>query len=258
MDQEQVFCGAKKVLIEEKKYFVQNIFSNVCENYNLMNDVMSLGIHHLWKKKFVSLMNQFLIYKKNALILDVASGTGDIAINFLKHNKKHKIILSDINDAMLGKAKDRMIDLNLLEYTDFCIADAANLPFDDNFIDLYTISFGIRNVANLKMALDEAHRVLKPSGYFLCMEFSPNYEEDQCFSKVYNFYLKKIIPLIGEKIAQNREAYQYLVDSINSFPNKETFSDIIRSANFKNVRYISLNFGLVVIHIGQKVHVNEL
>ena len=258
MNQEKVFCGARKVSIEEKKSFVQDIFSDVYENYNLMNDVMSFGMHHLWKAKFVSLMNQFLIYKKDALILDVASGTGDIAINFLKHNKEHKIILSDINEEMLLRAKDRVIDLNLFKYTDFCIADAANLPFDDNFVDLYTISFGIRNVANLKVALEEAYRVLKPFGYFVCMEFSPIHEDGRCFSKLYSIYSKKIIPLIGDKIAKNKEAYQYLVDSINSFSNKEIFSDMIIGTNFRNVRYISLNFGLVIIHIGQKVPSVEL
>ncbi len=257
MNQEEVFCGSKKVSIEGKKSFVQDVFSGVYENYNIMNDVMSFGIHRLWKEKFVTLMNQFLIYKKNALILDVASGTGDIAINFLKQNKEYKIILSDINEDMLSKAKDRVIDLNLFEYTDFLVSDAANLSIDDSSIDLYTISFGIRNVADLKAALSEAYRVLKSGGYFLCMEFSPTYRENKCFAKFYDLYSEKVIPFFGEKIAKNREAYQYLSDSIKSFPDRDSFSEMIRNANFQNVRTISLNFGLVIIHIGQKIEQSD-
>ncbi len=249
---DEVFCGSKKVSEDEKTQIVKSIFSDVKHKYDLMNNLMSFGMHHLWKKQFVGLMRKCLLYKENSMILDVASGTGDIAIKFLKKNPNHRAILSDINIDMLSIAYQRLIDENLFKKT-FCVAnDSCNLSFKDNKFDLYTVSFGIRNFSNIKKALSEAYRVLKPYCYFMCMEFSP-IEKKGFFSSAYNFYSNNIIPKIGEKIAGNKDAYQYLIESINTFPTKNDFKKMIIDVGFKNVQFFELNFGLVAIHIGQKI-----
>ena len=251
-EEKKVFCGSEQVSEEEKKSVVNNIFSNVHEKYDLMNNLMSFGMHHLWKRKFIDLMKRCLIYKNDGIILDVASGTGDIAIKFLKQSPQYKVFLSDINPQMLSIAYQKLIDENLFKKT-FCVVnDSAKLPFADESFNLYTVSFGIRNFSNIECALKEAYRVLKPYCYFMCMEFSP-IEKNGLFSSAYNFYANKIIPKIGEKIAQNKAAYQYLIDSINTFPAKNNFKKMIENAGFKNVQYFELNFGLVCIHIGQKI-----
>ncbi len=251
-EEKKVFCGSEIVSAQEKKSVVNNIFSNVHEKYDLMNNLMSLGMHHIWKRKFIDLMRRCLIYKNDGMILDVASGTGDIAIKFLKQNPNYKVVLSDINSQMISIAHQKLIDENLFKNT-FCVVnDSAKLPFANDIFSLYTVSFGIRNFSNIEGALQEAFRVLKPYCYFMCMEFSP-IEKNGLFSSAYNFYANKIIPKIGEKIANNKDAYQYLIDSINTFPNKKNFKQMIENAGFKNVQYFELNLGLVCIHIGQKI-----
>ena len=251
-EEKKVFCGSEIVSAQEKKSVVNNIFSNVHEKYDLMNNLMSLSMHHIWKRKFIDLMRRCLIYKNDGMILDVASGTGDIAIKFLKQNPNYKVVLSDINSQMISIAHQKLIDENLFKNT-FCVVnDSAKLPFANDIFSLYTVSFGIRNFSNIEGALQEAFRVLKPYCYFMCMEFSP-IEKNGLFSSAYNFYANKIIPKIGEKIANNKDAYQYLIDSINTFPNKKNFKQMIENAGFKNVQYFELNLGLVCIHIGQKI-----
>ena len=218
-DENKVFYGNHKVTQEEKKIAINEIFTGVSHKYDLMNNLMSFGMHNLWKRKFIDLMRRCLVYKENEILLDVASGTGDIAIKFLKKNSKCRMILSDINKDMLLIAKERLIDENLFKSTYCIVNDAAKLPFSDNLFALYTVSFGIRNFSNIELALQEAFRVLKSYCYFLCMEFSP-LEKNGVFSSLYDFYSNSIIPKIGEKIAHNKDAYQYLTDSIKTFPKK--------------------------------------
>lgn len=248
---EETFCGHKKVSFEEKKTFVNKIFSNVSGNYDLMNNVMSFGLHHLWKNKFVSLMNKCLIYKKEALILDLASGSGDIALKFLKQNNDHHVIFSDINKDMLDLAQQKIFDNNLFQSASYLITDAAHLPIEDNSLDLVTISFGMRNVAEMEECLREIYRTLKPYSYFLCMEFSPI--EGVIKQNLYNLYARTFIPFVGKHIAHDEAAYQYLVESIETFPRKENFKQMIEEAGLQNVKYYELNFGNVAIHMGQKI-----
>jgi demethylmenaquinone methyltransferase/2-methoxy-6-polyprenyl-1,4-benzoquinol methylase len=254
VNEEKVFCGDKKVSMTEKFSLVNKIFSSVHKNYDLMNNLMSFGLHHLWKEKFVSMMNQCLMFKEKALILDVASGTGDIALKFLsQRNCKHQIIVSDVNEDMLSIARAKLVDNNLFQNAEFIIIDATDVCLKDSSIDLYTISFGIRNVNNLQKALEEAYRVLKSNSYFLCMEFSPVDNSNTIFSKLYNIYSNNMIPLFGKFIAKDEKAYRYLIESIKTFPKKEEFKQLIENVGFKNIRYIELNCGLVTIHLGQKI-----
>ena len=253
MEKEKVFCGNKKVFEEEKILFISKTFSSVHKNYDLMNNIMSFGLHHVWKNKFISLMNQALIFKQNSLILDLASGTGDIAVKFLSQkNDNHSIIISDFNEDMLSLARSKIIDKNLYKKSKFMIIDATNIPLENYSVDLCTISFGIRNVSNLKKALEETYRVLKINSTFLCMEFSPIKQNQDCFSKVYDFYSRKIIPFFGKIIAKDEESYQYLVDSIDTFSTKEDFKKMLEDVGFNEIKYFSMNGGTVAIHIGKK------
>lgn len=229
-----------------KKNLVNNIFLDIASKYDLMNDVMSLGIHRFWKDKFCS-----QIPNLNSNILDVAGGSGDISFRIMKRallqNKKPNIITSDINQNMLQIARDRAIDNNILEGINFICCDAENLPFADNSFDYYLIAFGIRNVSNIEKALKEASRVLKTGGKFLCLEFSK--VQNTYLAKLYEAY-STIIPKIGALITSNEGAYQYLVDSIKLFPDQEEFRIMLNQVGFHKVTYENLNNGIVSIHSG--------
>ena len=254
-NKEKVFCGAQKVDKQEKESFVNNIFSSVHSKYDLMNDLMSFGMHRCWKSKFIDLMKRALIYKPDAKIIDVGSGSGDIGIKFLKtidrNLSKPHVTLTDINQDMLCIARKRIINENLFKFCDVKIADASELPFEDCQFDLYTISFAIRNVADMPKALNEAFRVLKTNGQFICMEFSP-IKQDGIKKQIYNIYTKKIIPIIGAKVTGDKAAYEYLADSIDTFPCKQDFKEMIERAGFENLRTYELNLGSVVIYTGIK------
>lgn len=242
--------GFEKVTSEEKRLRVDGIFSDVANNYDLMNDLMSAGVHRLWKDEFCRMVPNL-----NSTILDVAGGTGDISFrlkaNGKKQNRDPKIIVCDINYEMLKICKDRAIDNNILTNFDLIVGDAENLPFPDNSFDYYTIAFGIRNVINIDNALKEAYRVLKPTGKFLCLEFS---KVDNDFVRpLYNFYSFSLIPKIGNFIAKNEGAYKYLAESINLFPNQEDFKTMIQHAGFSDVNYKNLTFGIASIHYGFKI-----
>lgn len=188
-------------------------------------------------------------------IIDVAGGTGDIAFRILKkaksENIKAKIEISDINHEMLEVGKERAIDLNLFNKLNFTQCDGENLAFNDNSFDFYTISFGIRNFTNIDKGVKEAYRVLKKGGKFICLEFSQ--VNNKILQQIYDLYSFNVIPKIGEIILNDRDSYQYLVESIRKFPSQEKFKNIIEKAGFKNVHYKSLTFGTVAIHIGQKL-----
>lgn len=248
-EEEKTNFGFEKVSYANKKNLVQDIFSSVADKYDLMNDLMSLGVHRIWKDEFVR-----KIPNLQSNILDVASGTGDIAFRIMKRAKMlgmlPSITLSDINQDMLQVARSRAIDNNLLQGLTYICADAEKLPFADNSFDYYTIAFGIRNVPRIEAALQEAYRVLKPMGKFLCLEFSKI--EYEFLKPLYDFYSFNIIPKIGQIVTDNKAAYQYLVESINLFPQQEVFKNMILEAGFNRVEYKNLTFGAAAIHSGYK------
>jgi len=241
--------GFAKVTPEQKRFLVDNVFTDVATKYDLMNDLMSFGVHRIWKSEFCG-----LIPNLNSKIIDVASGTGDISFRIhnlaKKQNKSPNIVACDINADMLEIGRDRAINRNILDNLDFVVADAENLPFHDNSFDYYTIAFGIRNVINVANALKEAHRVLKPTGKFLCLEFSK--VQDPFMKPLYDFYSFNMIPNIGRYVANNKSAYQYLAESISLFPDQEDFKTMIMDAGFQDVAYQNLTLGVASIHYGFK------
>ncbi|MCP5369828.1 MAG: bifunctional demethylmenaquinone methyltransferase/2-methoxy-6-polyprenyl-1,4-benzoquinol methylase UbiE [Rickettsiaceae bacterium] len=242
--------GFKKVTSGQKRTLVDNVFGSVAGKYNLMNDIMSFGIHRLWKKEFCD-----MILNYNADIIDVAGGTGDIAFKIKKNAKQlgqqPRITVTDINPEMLKICQQEAINRNILNNFDIVVADAENLPFPDKSFDYYTIAFGIRNVINIKNVLKEAYRVLKPNGQFLCLEFSK--VTNQLAAPLYQFYSFNILPKIGKYVTDNEAAYQYLVESIELFPNQEEFKVMIEQQNFQAVGYKNLTFGVAAIHYGTKI-----
>ena len=223
---------------------VSQVFEDVFDKYDLMNDLMSLGIHRLWKKKFISWLNP----QKNTKLIDVASGTGDIAKLYLdKINYKGYAYCVDENKGMLNLSKKKLKSKNNIEWF---YNNAEKLPFKNNYFDYYTISFGIRNVNNINNALKEAYRVLKPGGRFLCLEFSK--VENEILNKFYKIY-SKTIPHIGKIIVGKTDPYEYLVNSIEKFHSQEKFFKLIEKQNFTNISYRNLSAGIVAIHSAWKI-----
>jgi len=223
---------------------VTRVFQEVFTKYDLMNDLMSLGIHRLWKKNFINWLNP----QKNTTLIDVASGTGDIAKLYLeKINYKGYVYCVDANKGMLGLNKKKFKANTNVKW--FC-SNAEKLPFKSNYFDYYTISFGIRNVNNIKNTLKEAYRVIKPGGRFLCLEFSK--VRNEILNKFYKTYSKSI-PKIGKFVLGKSEPYEYLVNSIEEFYSQEEFFKLIKEQNFNNVSFRNLNGGIVAIHSGWKI-----
>jgi len=237
--------GYEEIPREEKVSRVRDIFARVAGSYDLMNDLMSGGLHRWWKYEFLNQLSPSPIMH----LLDLAGGTGDIAFSFLKRGGA-KVTIADINEAMLEEGRKRAIDSNLLT-PEFVCANAESLPFEANSFEACTIAFGIRNVTDIPKALNEIHRVLKPGGHFLCLEFSQ--VKSDLLRPLYDFYSFNIIPRIGEAVAGDRASYQYLVESIRRFPNQENFKSMIESAGFKHVSYRNLSGGIVAIHSGWKI-----
>lgn len=242
---EKVNFGNKKVDYQEKQNLVGEVFSSVARKYDLMNDVMSFGIHRLWKSKFISYLT------KNKKLLDVASGTGDIAKLYYNKSNEPDITLCDINQDMLDVGRAKLINQNIFKGLKFVCANAEKLPFNDFEFDYYTITFGIRNVTNIEAVLKEAHRVLRPGGRFLCMEFAK--VNSQSVAKFYDFYLEKIIPNMGQLIACDKSSYQYLAESIKLFPGQEEFKEMMEKSGFKLCKYENLTFGVAAIYSGYKI-----
>ena len=236
--------GYTKVNPKEKTKLVQNVFSEVAKNYDLMNDLMSFGSHRLWKKKFVEIINP----KKDEVIIDVGSGTGDIAINILKTKFNGELHLLDLNPQMLNIGKST-IRKNKNVY--FHQGNAEDLKFKKNTFDKYTIAFCLRNITNIEKSIEEALRVLKPGGIYFCLEFSsPN---SILTSQLYKKYRTRTLPWIGKLITRNKKAYKYLSESIDLFPNQEKLKYIIEKIGFSSVSYINLFDGVVAIHKGYKI-----
>ena len=223
---------------------VTKVFQDVFDKYDLMNDLMSLGIHRIWKKEFINLLNP----QKNTNLIDVASGTGDIARLYLnKVSFQGNVCCVDENKGMLNLNKKKINKKNNIKW--FC-NNAEKLPFKKDFFDYYTISFGIRNVNNINNALKEAYRVLKPGGRFLCLEFSK--VRNEILSKFYKTYSKSI-PQIGKIIVGKSEPYEYLINSIEEFFSQDEFVKKIEKQNFENVTYKNLTGGIVAIHSAWKI-----
>ncbi|XP_038978470.1 2-methoxy-6-polyprenyl-1,4-benzoquinol methylase, mitochondrial isoform X2 [Phoenix dactylifera] len=257
--------GFKEVPEEEKSKLVGNVFTSVSSNYDLMNDMMSAGLHRLWKDRLVSKLHPFPGMKH----LDVAGGTGDVAFRVLESinsvsrramqhglaetEEETQIYICDINPNMLNVGKKRAIERGLGE--NHCLhwieGDAEALSFDDGSMDGYTIAFGIRNVTRIEKALAEAYRVLKRGGRFLCLELS--HVELPIFKQLYDYYSFSVIPAMGELVAGDRESYKYLVESIRRFPNQEAFARMIVDTGFQKVEYENLVGGVVAIHSGLKL-----
>ena len=220
------------------------VFEDVFEKYDLMNDLMSLGIHRLWKKTFINWLNP----QENTKLIDVASGTGDIAKLFLEYIKyKGNVYCVDENKGMLEINKKKLKNRNSVKW--YC-NNAEKLPFKDNEFDYYTISFGIRNVSNIDNAFKEAYRVLKPGGRLLCLEFSK--VENEILNTFYKMY-SKTIPVMGKIILKNSKPYEYLINSIDEFYSQEKLLELLNKQNFTNTSYRNLSAGIVAIHSAWKI-----
>lgn len=246
------YFGFEKVgSATEKTSRVREVFKSVAGNYDLMNDLMSGGLHRLWKRRLISLIRP----RPGMVCLDVAGGTGDIA--FLLHDKtkdaqnNSQITVSDINPAMLEVGQQRATDRGLLGKLQWVEGNAESLPFADNSFDLYTIAFGLRNVAQIDKALADAYRILKPGGRFFCLEFSR--PVTSVLRKAYDLYSFNVIPFLGEKVANDRASYQYLVESIRQFPDQKTLTKKMQAAGFKQCGYHNMSAGIVAIHYGTKI-----
>ena len=233
-----------KTYHKNNERLVTKVFRDAFAKYDLMNDLMSFGIHRLWKRNFINWLNP----QKNTKLIDVASGTGDIAKLYLnKINHEGYVCCVDENKEMLNLNKKKFKEKVNVKW--FC-NNAEKLPFENNHFDYYTISFGIRNVNNMNIALKEAYRVLKPGGRFLCLEFSK--VKNEILNKLYKTY-SKLIPQIGKFTVGKSEPYEYLINSIEKFYSQEKFFDQIKKQNFTNVSYRNLSGGIVAIHSAWKV-----
>ena len=229
--------------LQNQKGLVQSVFDRVYDKYDLMNDFMSMGIHRIWKKNLINMMNPSI--KSN--LIDVACGTGDIGKLFLDNTRKNlSITCVDANKSMISEGKEK---LNNYKNIDWKIATAEKLPVQDNTFDFYTISFGLRNTKDINKALSEAYRVLKPGGRFLCLEFSKIQNSNLDF--IYKNY-SKLIPLIANFVVGEKEPYEYLIKSIENFVNQEELISLMKDNNFKKCSYRNLSGGIVSIHSGWK------
>ena len=239
--------GFETVREEDKAGRVQGVFSSVASKYDIMNDVMSGGVHRIWKDA----MMDWLAPRPGQRLLDVAGGTGDISFRFLKRAGSGHSTVLDITESMLVEGRKRSEAESMHDQLDWVVGDAMTLPFPDNTFDVYTISFGIRNVTRPQEALNEAFRVLRPGGRLMVLEFSqlPN----PMMQKAYDAYSFNVIPRMGQIIAGDRDSYQYLVESIRNFPDQETFLGMVRAAGFDNAKYRNLTLGVAALHSGWKL-----
>ncbi|MBM2322001.1 MULTISPECIES: bifunctional demethylmenaquinone methyltransferase/2-methoxy-6-polyprenyl-1,4-benzoquinol methylase UbiE [Marivita] len=246
-NQSTTHFGFQDVPENEKAGRVQGVFSSVASKYDVMNDAMSLGIHRIWKDA----MMDWLAPRPGQKLLDVAGGTGDISFRFLKRAGRGDATVLDLTEPMLVEGRKRAEANAMSDSLDWVVGDAMHLPFENNTFDVYTISFGIRNVTRPQEALNEAFRVLRPGGRLMVLEFSqiPN----ELMQKVYDLYSFNIIPRLGQAIANDRDSYQYLVESIRQFPDQDTFLGMVRQAGFENAKYRNLSMGIACLHSGWKI-----
>ena len=244
--QNSTHFGFKHVNIEEKPLLVRRVFDSVAPKYDLMNDIMSFGMHRLWKNSLISKLKP----NQNKRVIDVGGGTGDIAFKLLEKGCQN-IVVTDVNTKMLEAGRNRAMDKAVIKEIKWIAGNAEQLPFDDLSFDVYTTAFCLRNVTSLEKALKEAFRVLKPGGRFLCLEFS--HVILPSLAKIYEQYSFKLLPLIGQVIANDSAAYQYLAESIRRFPKQNELATLLEGSGLEKITHQNLFQGIVAIHSAWKI-----
>ena len=239
---EKTHFGFKEVDVNEKAEHVGDVFHSVAEEYDLMNDAMSFGMHRLWKEMLIELSE----LSEGSIALDIASGTADIPRLINKKFKSVSMHVTDINASMLALGKDRAINENFFHNCSFALASGESLPYQNQTFDLVTVGFGLRNFTDKERGLKEMRRVLKPNGVLLILEFSK--PTNSFFSKIYDWYSFNIIPKLGSFLANDSESYQYLAESIRMHPDQETLKDMVLDAGFDDCKFYNLVNGVVSIH----------
>lgn len=246
-DENTTHFGFQTVEKNEKESKVASVFHSVAQQYDVMNDLMSFGIHRLWKRFTIDASG----VRPGNKVLDLAGGTGDLTAKFSQLvGREGKVILADINSSMLNVGRDKLRDRGLVQNIEYVQANAQYLPFEDNTFDIITIAFGLRNVTDKDMALRSMYRVLKPGGRLLILEFSK--PEHELVNKAYDFYSFNILPKIGELVAKDGDSYQYLAESIRMHPDQETLKTMMDAAGFEQTSFKNLTGGVVALHKGYK------
>lgn len=239
--------GYKEVLKEDKVKHVADVFDSVAAKYDIMNDLMSGGVHRLWKKLTIESSGA----RAGMKILDIAGGTGDLSLKFSRIiGPTGQVTLADINDSMLKVGRDKLTDKGAIANINFVQANAECLPFADNYFDIITIAFGLRNVTDKDAALRSMQRVLKPGGKLMVLEFSKT--SNPVLSGVYDFYSFNILPKLGQLVAKDGDSYQYLAESIRMHPDQDTLKAMMQDADFVNCKYQNMTGGVVALHTGTK------
>ncbi|MBH2980906.1 bifunctional demethylmenaquinone methyltransferase/2-methoxy-6-polyprenyl-1,4-benzoquinol methylase UbiE [Serratia marcescens] len=245
--QETTDFGFRTVARDEKQAMVADVFHSVAAKYDVMNDLMSFGIHHIWKRFTIDCSG----VRRGQRVLDLAGGTGDLAAKFSRMvGEQGQVVLADINDSMLKMGREKLRDRGIVGNINYVQANAEALPFPDNYFDCITISFGLRNVTDKDKALRSMFRVLKPGGRLLVLEFSKPLLAP--LSKAYDAYSFHVLPKIGELVVKDPDSYRYLAESIRMHPDQETLKGMMGNAGFENVTYFNLTGGIVALHRGFK------
>lgn len=245
-DKHTTHFGYQEVPVEEKAGHVADVFHSVASKYDVMNDLMSLGIHRLWK--WITI-NQSGV-RRGCKVLDIAGGTGDLTRRFSKLvGETGQVVLADINASMLNVGRDRLTDLGVVSNVEFVQANAEMLPFPDHYFDCITIAFGLRNVTDKDKALASIYRVLKPGGQLMVLEFS---KPDEWLSPIYDTYSFKLLPLIGKIVANDEDSYRYLAESIRMHPDQDTLKGMMETVGFERCQYQNMSSGIVALHRGYK------
>lgn len=240
--------GFKQVNTEDKAGMVRGVFDSVAGQYDIMNDLMSFGIHRIWKRLAVQLSN----VRSGERVLDLAGGTGDLTMLFHKRvGKEGEVVLADINASMLTNGRSRLIDKGFINNIHFAQVNAEKLPFEDNSFDCVCIGFGLRNVTDKDAALRSMHRILKPGGRVIVLEFS--HPTDKITEKLYDFYSFNILPKMGEWVAKDGDSYQYLAESIRMHPKQEELKQMMQNAGLERCEYYNMTQGIVAVHRGYKI-----
>ncbi|HYN76516.1 MAG TPA: bifunctional demethylmenaquinone methyltransferase/2-methoxy-6-polyprenyl-1,4-benzoquinol methylase UbiE [Lamprocystis sp. (in: g-proteobacteria)] len=247
-DKETTHFGFRQVPVEEKAARVREVFDSVASRYDIMNDLMSLGIHRLWKRHAIALAG----VRRGQRVLDLASGTGDLAARFADIvGATGQVVMSDINEAMLTRGRERLTDQGRIGNVQYVLANAERLPLASDHFDCVTIGFGLRNVTHKEWAIAEMYRVLRPGGRALILEFS--HPTNKVFSRVYDLYSFNVLPTLGRLVTKDAESYQYLAESIRMHPDQETLRDMMEQAGFERCNFFNLTGGVVAIHRGYKL-----